>query len=95
MLEESPQELFGGQTDPPDLLTLVVPVAKGDLAVVQGLQTRLADGDAEDVASQILQDFVSAAGVPGVDDPGLMPCRGQTVYLPVLPLATPRFLWQD
>jgi hypothetical protein len=77
MLEEACQKLGGGQTHPFDLLTAVVAVSKGDLALLHRLQARLADGDAKDAAAQVSQDLFSLAGVLGMDNPIVLPELGR------------------
>jgi len=77
VLEEALEELGHRQGQMSDLLTLVVSIAEGHPTVRQRLQTRVAQGDAEDVAAQILEDFFSAPGVLGVNDPVLAPELGR------------------
>ena len=56
-----------------ELLGAVIAITEGDLAVLEGLDPAVGDGDPEDIARQVLQDLGAGAGVLGVDDPGLAP----------------------
>jgi hypothetical protein len=73
VLEESMDELLTREDDLAGLLSAVVAISEGHVTVVQSLEPTVADGHAEEVASQILEDFVPAAGVLAVNDPRLGP----------------------
>ena len=73
VLEEPPEEFVGWKCDVADLLGAVVAVAETDLAVVDGFQTAVGDGDSEDVAGEIVQDLFTAAGMFRVNDPVFLP----------------------
>lgn len=76
VLKKSVDKLGGGKPDVSDLLGLVVTVAESDDAFVKGLQAAVGNGDAENVAGQIVQHLVAASGVLGVNNPGRFPDRG-------------------
>jgi hypothetical protein len=73
VLEEALEKLDAGERDPAKVLGPIVPIAKGDLLVLDSFQTTVGDGDAEDVAAQIVEDLLAAPGVLAVDDPRLRP----------------------
>ena len=73
MLEETADELVGRKGDVPNLLRAMVTVAETDLAVVEGFQAAVSDGDAEDVAAQIVEDFFTAPCRFAVNNPLLLP----------------------
>ena len=52
-----------------NLMSLVVAVAETNLAVVDGFQTAVGDGDAEDVAAEIVEDLFTAARMLGSERP--------------------------
>ena len=76
MLEEALQKLDAGERDPATVLGPIVPIAEGDLPVLDSFQTTVGDGDAEDVAAQVVEDFVAAPSVLAVHDPGRRPHAG-------------------
>lgn len=53
MLQETVQELFAANADVAELLGLIVAIAEGDLAVVEGFEPTIGDGDAQDVTRQV------------------------------------------
>jgi len=69
VLDEALQELGDGQAHVPDLLGAVVAIAEGHLPVFQRFEPGVGNSDTEDVASEVIEDLLSAAGVLGVDDP--------------------------
>ena len=71
MLKKASQEVGRGQGEAFDLLSAIFPVAKRHLAVLKSLQARVAQRDAKDISSQIFQDFFSAPGRLGMNDPFL------------------------
>jgi hypothetical protein len=73
MLEKPIDELLGWESDLAGLLGAVIAISERDLTVVESLEAAVADGHAEEVASQILEDFVPAAGVLAMNDPRLSP----------------------
>ena len=80
VLEEPADEFIGAELRMFEFLGAVVAVDEGDLAVLKSFEPAVADGDAEDIAAQILQDFVAAAGVLAVNHPLGFPGGGG--YLP-------------
>ena len=80
MLEEALEKLDAGEGDPSKVLSPIVPIAEGDLAVLDAFQTAIGDGDAEDVAAQVVEHLLAAPGVLAVDDPRLRPdVRGHLI----------------
>src|SRR5882724_4854269 len=77
MLEKASQELGRRQSEPLEFLRAVVAVTERHLSVLESLQARVAQGDAKDVTSQIFQDFFSAPGRLGVDNPFLGSPKGR------------------
>ena len=73
MLEEALKELDAGDGDAANVLGPIVPIAEGDVAVLDAFQTAIGDADAEDVAAQIVEDLLAASGVLAVHDPGSRP----------------------
>ena len=73
MLEEALEKLDAGERDPAQVLGPIVPIAEGDLAVLDAFQTAIGDGDAEDVAAEVVEHLLAAASVLAVDDPRLRP----------------------
>ena len=73
MLEEALEKRDAGEGDPPKVLGPIIPIAKGDLAVVDPLQTAVRDGDTEDIAAQVVEDLLTAPGGLAVNDPGSRP----------------------
>jgi len=71
--EESADELFSGQVDALELLAAVVPVTESDLALFEAFDPAMSDGNAKDIASQIIQDLLPRAGVLAMNDPVLLP----------------------
>jgi hypothetical protein len=69
VLEKSVDKLGGGKPDVADLLGLVVTVAESHDAVVERLQAAVGNGDSENIAGEIVQHLVAAAGVLGVNNP--------------------------
>ena len=69
-------EVFGGEGAELDLAGIGRAVAKGDLVVFELDQTAVADGDAEDVGSQVLEGGAAVADRFTVDDPILLPDGG-------------------
>ena len=73
MLEESPEKFDAGERDPANVLGPIVPIAEGDLPVLDPFQTAVRDGDAEDIAAQVVEDLLTAPGGLTVNDPGRRP----------------------
>jgi hypothetical protein len=73
VLEEAVDELFGGESAELELAGSGRAVAKGNLVVFEFDQTAVADGDPEDVRSEILEGRASIADRFAVDDPFLLP----------------------
>src|SRR5580765_1152914 len=74
--EEAADKFFGSEGDVLDLLRAVVPVTESDLSVFKGFEAAVSDGDAKDVAAQIVERLFSRTGMPAVDHPLLFPNRG-------------------
>ncbi len=73
MLEETVEELVRGKHDAPHCLSAIVAVAEADLTIVERFQSAVGDGDAEDVAAEIVEDLSTAPGRFAVDDPVFLP----------------------
>ena len=69
-------ELFSREGAELDLAGIGRSVAKGDLVVFELDQAAVADGDAEDVGSQVLEGSTSIADRFAMDDPILLPDGG-------------------
>jgi hypothetical protein len=76
MLEEALEKLDAGEGDPSKASGPIVPIAEGDLPVLDAFQTAVGDGDAEDVAAQVVEGSLAAAGVLTMHDPGRRPHGG-------------------
>src|SRR5437870_5013678 len=74
--QETAKELVGREGDSAQLLRAVVPIAKGDVALLEDLQTTVGDGDAKDVTGQVFQDLGGGARRLGVHHPRLVPNFG-------------------
>ena len=66
-------ELHARQRDMTDLMGLVIAIAESNEAAVDRFQAAVGDGDAEDVASEIVQDLLTMAGMFTVNDPVFLP----------------------
>ena len=75
VLEESPDEFDARQSDAPNFLRAVIAEAETDHAVVDGFKPAIGDGDAEHVASEVIENLVAAAGVLRMNDPVFLPDR--------------------
>lgn len=75
VLEESRDEFDSRQSDTANFLRAVIAVAESDHAVVDGFKPAVGDGDAEDVASEVLKDLIAASGMLGMNDPVFLPHR--------------------
>ena len=73
VLEEPIQELHPRQRDMTDLLDLVIAVAESNDAAVDGFQTAVGDGDAENVAGKVVQNLFTAASMLTMNDPVFLP----------------------
>jgi hypothetical protein len=73
MLEEALEKLDAGERDPANVLGPIVPIAEGHVPVLDSFQRAVGDGDAEDVATQVVEDLLAAAGGLAVYDPGRRP----------------------
>ena len=76
MLEETVDELFGGEGAELELAGIGRAVAKSDLIVFEFYQAAVADGDPEDIGGQVLEGSASIADRFAVDDPLLLPDGG-------------------
>jgi hypothetical protein len=77
MLEETAEKLDTGEGDAAQLLSAVVAIAEGHVAVVEGLETTIADGDAEQIAAQVVEHLLAAARRLSVHHPGYLPDAGR------------------
>lgn len=76
VLEEAVDEVIGGEGAEGDLSGSGRAVAKGDLVVFELDQAAVADGDPEDVGSQVLESSAAIADGFAVDHPILFPNKG-------------------
>jgi len=51
----------------------VIAISEADNAVVEGFQAAVADGDAKDIAAEIIENFLTAAGMLAVNNPFFLP----------------------
>src|ERR1700691_1577884 len=74
VLEEAAHELLAGDTAHPPAVGFAMLVADGDRLIVEGDDAGIGDGDAEDIAGEIIEHGLLALA-PGraMDDPGLRP----------------------
>lgn len=73
MLEKASDKLDSGQRNAAHLLGTVIAIAETDHAVVDGFQAAVGDGDAEDVASEVIENLVATTGVLGMNNPVFLP----------------------
>jgi hypothetical protein len=69
MLEEAVEELRSGERDMADLAGTIVPIAEGDLIVVDPFDSAVGDGHAEQVSAQVGENGLAGAGRLAVNDP--------------------------
>ena len=75
MLEEALEKVHAGECPPTEMSGPIVSIAEGDLPVLDPCQRTVGDGDAKDVAAQVVEDLLAAPGVLAVHDPGRRPNR--------------------
>ena len=77
--QQTPQELHGVQRQGAQAVaTLVILVAEGHLAMLQGHEPVVGDGDAVGIAGQVLEHMLGVLdGLFGVDDPLLVAQGGE------------------
>jgi hypothetical protein len=63
----------GGKRDAAYLLGPVIAISEADHAVIEGFKAAVADGDAKDVAAEIIEYFFATAGVLAVNNPFFLP----------------------
>ena len=68
MLEEALEKRHPGECHPAEVSGPIVAIAEGDLPVLNPFQRTVGDGDAEDVAPQVVEHLLPAAGVLAVHD---------------------------
>jgi hypothetical protein len=76
VLKESVDKLRCGKPNVADFPGLVVTVAESNNAVVKRLQAAIRNDDAEDIAGEIVEHLVTAAGMLGVNNPACFPNGG-------------------
>lgn len=77
MLEKAADEIDGVEGAPLEGARTAVAVAERDVAVLEAFESAVDEGDAKDVACQIVEDLLPGAGVLDVDDPFVAPDRGR------------------
>ena len=75
VLEEAADEFDSRQSDALHLLGAVIAVAEADHAIVDRFDAAVGDRNAEDIAAQVVENLVAAAGVLGMNDPFFLPDR--------------------
>jgi hypothetical protein len=75
MLEEAFEKLDTREGDPLEKVRPIVSVAEDHFSIVDGFDPTVGNGDAKHVAAKVLQDFVPAAGVFGMNHPVFVPDR--------------------
>jgi hypothetical protein len=73
VLEEPVEELVNRERDMADLLRAIVAVTETDLALVEGFQPAIGNGDAEEVTAQIVEDLFTAPCGLSVNNPRRVP----------------------
>ena len=73
MLKETAEKLLARKRDVSSLLAAVIAIVKLDKALVDGVDPAVGDGDAEDIAAQIVQDLATRSGMLRMNDPGFFP----------------------
>jgi hypothetical protein len=73
VFEEAMNELDSGKCEMPNLMRSIVGVAKTNLPSFDGFDPAVGNGDAENVAGQIVKDPVATASLLGMHDPFLLP----------------------
>ena len=73
VLEKAVDEVFGTERDTTHLSAAVIAIAETDHTVVEGFQTAVGNGDAKDVAAEIVEDLFPTAGVLAVNNPNFLP----------------------
>ena len=64
------------------MLAAVVPVSESHPALIEAFDSVVGDGHTKDIATEVLQDLQSLAGVLAVDDPVLLPDGGWDLIEP-------------
>jgi hypothetical protein len=80
MLEEAVEELGSGKRDMADLAGTVIPIAEGDLLVVDAFDAAVGDGHTEQISAQIGENGLAGAGGLAMDDPGGLPDFGWDLF---------------
>jgi len=73
MLKEALEKRDAGDGHSVKVLDPIVPMAEGDLPVLDPFETAVGEGDTENVAAQVVEDLLAAPRVLAVDDPRLCP----------------------
>jgi hypothetical protein len=76
MLEEALEKRHAWEGDPAYVLGPIVAIAKRHLPVLDAFQIAVGEGDAEDVAAEVVEDLLAAPRVLAVHDPGRGPHAG-------------------
>ena len=79
VLEEAVDELFGREGAEFELVCVGRAVVKGDLVIFEFYQAAVADGDTEDVGSQVLEGSATIADRFAMDNPILLPDGGRDI----------------
>jgi hypothetical protein len=73
MLQKPAKKLDSGDSGMTDRLRTVIAVLKGHRSVVNGFDPAVGDGNAKNVAAQVIQNLVARAGMLAMNDPAFLP----------------------
>ena len=73
MLEKALKELYAGDGAVLKALSPVIAIAKPDLPIRNGFQPIVGDGDAEDIAAEVVQNLFAGTGMLAMHDPRFVP----------------------
>lgn len=79
MLEIAFEELQSRESGSLKQLRSIVAVTEGDLAIGDGFNAAVGDGDTKDIAAEIFEDLLARAGMLGMNHPGFLPHLGGDV----------------
>jgi hypothetical protein len=77
VLKEAVEEIESRKGEMAGLLGAVIPVAECDQSIAEALQPVVGDGDAEDIAAEVIEDLFAGAGMLAMHDPGFVPELGR------------------
>jgi len=80
MLQEALEKLDSGEGGSFQPLSTIISIAKCDVAIVNGFDATVSDGDAKDITGEIFQNLVARTGMFGMHHPVLFPERSANVF---------------